>query len=125
MTKRGIIRILLMITAFNLVAYYYGQTPVERLVYFSIAIFVFFAITDLLFPGKSIIAIENNAVTFTSNGMVTANFDLDEVEKVELSNEMCQKFLLVNTKDGLKFGISTSGYSDADVEKIIRALEKA
>ena len=124
MTKSGIIRILLILIVFNLIVYYYGNAPAEQHIYFSIAIFALFAIIDLFFPGKTIITIENTAVTFKSNGMVTANFDLNDIEKVEISNDMCNKVLLVSTKDNLKFGISASGYSDEDIEKIIHALNK-
>ena len=124
MTKSGIIRVLLFLVVLNLMVYYYDEAPAERLIYFSIAILGLFALTSILFPGKSVITIENSAVTFLSNGMVTANFDLNDVETVELSNDKCNRLLLVSTKDNLKFGMPTSGYSNEDIKNIIKALKK-
>jgi len=124
MTRRGMIRILVFLIAINIAAYYYEGAPSERLLYFSMAILVLFAIMNLLFPARSVITIEENAVTFENNGMVTANFHLDDVEEVELGSEKCNRLLLVSTKDKLKFGIPASGYSDEDITKIVNALSR-
>ena len=123
LTKSGITRILLILVTLNLIFYLYGKAPVEQLIYVSLAMLGVIVSINILVPGKTIITINDDAVTIENGGMVTGNFNLSDVENVE-NKDKYNNQLIVSTKDNLKFSVPKSGFSDEEITNIINVLRR-
>lgn len=95
----------------------------QTLFYNFIIVIAILFLGNIIFPPKTIISIQDNAVTVTSSGMVTANFQLDEITEAFYTETRFLNHIMVKTKDNLIFQIPATGFDKTEISQIINALE--
>jgi hypothetical protein len=121
--KLGIvIFIILFVALVATSASLFEQSLVSSLVNVGIYIFVFIAFR-LVFSRKSVIEIKNGAVAYGDGGMVHGNFNTKNVAEIVVHQNKIKPHLKVLTNEGFQYEVNIRGFSDQEIQCIVRDLQ--